>query len=108
MLCIPALAQLCCLVDNLEVGVYRIVTWSRDKTSQTRGVNSFALSDDGQTLTYTQIGETTMASNPMVDSLRQTIKNEKKLAETLERMGLKAGSSTTYYTNSYVYERVGS
>jgi HEAT repeat protein len=86
-------------------GVYRIVSWSRDKTAQTRGVSSFALSDDGQTLTFTQIGETTMKSNPTVESLRQTITDEKKLAKTLQMMGLKAGPTTTYYSHSYVYRR---
>jgi hypothetical protein len=42
----------------------------------------------------------------VVESLKQQFRNPKKLAEALERMGLKEGPQTEYQTMTYTFRRV--
>lgn len=87
-------------------GGYYSLGWHRSKQYEIRSVVSFVPSAEGRTLTYTQMTETVSPQNPMLETLRQQLaKNPKRLAETLQRMGIAEGPQTSFYKASYVYRR---
>jgi len=92
-------------------GGYRSLCWSRSRSSETKGLISFSLSPDGETLTYRQMSDTVQPHDPSVVSLKEEFKKndrktQQRLAEAMQRMGLTEGPKTTFYETTFVFRRV--